>query len=225
MEETEWALKIKFAALLQHACTKLESKVSEEDFRSFMIYLFKAAHYILPSLNFRDTFYALYNNEVWNFRSCNSLKHVLKHYGVEDDETKEKLSRYEEALTSYNVTTRIKDWIEKHNLDKKHAKQPQPLPDYAYTKICIKLKSHEAKKTLQDIRILWEEVAETVFKMPNLDAVLYDIQEGCISVTWLVPRIVKWTTTNIINEMDFFGAQNILLLMLNDECIYPEQVC
>lgn len=225
LEESEWALKIKFAALAKHACTKLESKVSEEDFRTCMIHLFKAAHYILPSFNVRNTFDAIGKNEGWNFRSYKSLKKVLELYGVEDDETKEKLSRYEEALTSYNVTTGVKDWIEKHNLDKKHAKQPQPLPDYDYTEISTKLGWPVAEKTLQDIRILWEEVAKTVFKMPNLDAVLYDIQEGCTYVTWLVPRIVEWTTTNILNQTDFFGAQNILLLMLNHECIYPEQVC
>ena len=54
----------------------------------------------------------------------------------------------------------------------------------------LSVKLHPCKvidKTLQYVKELWEAIAEDLLELPNLGAVLYDIKEGCLFISWLIP--------------------------------------
>ena len=90
----------------------------------------------------------------------------------------------------------------------------------------MKLKPYiVTEETLQYLRALWKEIAEQFFQLPDLDAVLHDIQEGSVVVSWLISDTVN-AATQIKSRVqvcaEFFSKWQIVLLMVNKECIYHE---
>lgn len=226
MEENYWNVKDEFAALLEYACTRLvKAEVCPENFRTYLKGMFSPAGFIPTTSDVREMFNAITEKEGWNYMHFRSLKKTLKHYEITDDETQKRFCDYEQSLASYHITTKIKDWIEKKNLDVKHSNQPQTLPTHDCTKLSIKLHPHEVTdRTLQYIKELWETIAKGLLKLPDLDAVLFDITEGCLFITWLVPASDDEIREIVLNHQSDFVKHNIVLLILNDEPICTEQV-
>ena len=92
------------------------------------------------------------------------------------------------------------------------------------SQLSVKLHPCEVNdKTLQHIKELWETVAEDLLQLPDLDAVLHNIQEGCLYVSWLITP--KQDLEHLIRRRiscckGFFR----IIIMLNNECIYQEEV-
>lgn len=229
MEENYWNVKDEFAALLEYACTKLvKAEVCPDNFRTYTKGLFSPAGFIPTTSGVREMFNAITEKEGWSYAHFRSLKKVLKHYRIADDEMERKICNYEQSLASYHIATKIKDWIEKKNLDVKHSNLPQTPPTHDCTKLSVKFHPYEVTdRTLQYVKELWETIAKELLKLPDLDAVLYDITEGCLFITWLVPASENEIRGIVLDHdaADFFLEHNIVLLILNDEPICTEQVC
>ena len=169
-------------------------------------------------------FDAITEQKRWNYLNHYSLEDVLDHFKV----AAEKLQEYNQSLSQFNVMIKIKDWIEKNNLDKKHSHDsPDPQPSYDCSKLSLKLKPHTVtEKSLQYVQDLWKDIAKRLLQLPNLDAVLSDIQKGCVFITWLIPSSFD-VSTRIKNRVlickDFFSKWEIVFVMVNEECIYPGQ--
>ena len=221
--ENEANLKDKFGALLLHARKQLENRVSANDFGTY-------ASALVPDIilknpkNVCEIFDAITSRGVWNYKMYSSLVRTMRQFEIAD----EKLQEYNQLLSHYYITTKIQSLIEKKKLDQKNPPElPDPLPTNDFHKLSVKLKPHNVtEKSLQYLQDLWKEIADRCFQLPNLDAVLYDIQEGCVLVTWLIPNTIdaasKIRSTVHICE-DFFTKKEIVELMVNEECIYPDQ--
>lgn len=80
-------------------------------------------------------------------------------------------------------------------------------------------------RTLQDIKELWESIAEDLLQLPDLAAVLEDIQEGCLCVTWFVvpsEKLKHHIKKCISFRKDILRRHNIVVFTLNEECLYQE---
>ena len=221
MKANELKLRGKFGQLLVYACKKLEAKVSSDNFRTFAKGALWPAHFIPSSSRIRDMFDAITDKGYWNYLHYHSLRTLLEDCGIRDKTTKQKLLDYQQSLNSYAFTTKIVDWIEQRN-------KKEELPPHDHSKITVEIHPGEiTDKKLQYVRNLWERVTEDALQLPNLDAVLHDIRRKCIFVTWLIPtseEIEQQIRRRVPFCKDFFKQHNIVLFMLNDECIYEEQV-
>ena len=224
IEENEIKLRIEFGALLLHACKQLETIVPANDFRIFAKGVFSPADYIGRSEDVREMFEAITDQNGWNYQHHTSLEKVLYYFKISD----EKLQEYNQLLSNFNVTTKIKDWIEKNNLDKKHSHDSSAsLLPHDCDKLSTKLFPHTVtEKSLQYVQDLWKDITNRLLQLPNLDAVLYDIQGGCMLITWLIPNTINAAArirSRVCICEDLFTKWEIVLLLVNEECIYPEQ--
>lgn len=221
-KENESKLRGKFGKLLIYTCKKLEAKVSSRDFRTFAKGALWPARSIPNSSRVRDIFDAITDNGYWNYLHCSTLIQLLEDCRIQDKRTKRKLFDYQQSLDFYALTTKIVDWIEQRS------KIPlEELSPHNHSKITVEIHSDEiTDESLQYVRNLWKSVAKVVLYMPNLDAVLHDMKIKCISITWLIPasdEIEKWIRKRAPLCQDLFKEHNIVLFMLNDECIYKVQ--
>ena len=217
-------LRREFGDILLQACNKLEARVSAKDFRTFAKGFFSPANFIKNTANVREIFDAITEHKQWNYRNHYSLEEVLHNFKI----AIEKLQEYNQSLSHFNVTTKIKDWIEKNNLDKKHSHDlPGTQSSHDCSKLSLKLKPHMVtEKTLQYVQDLWKDIAKRLLELPNLDAVLAHIQVGCVFITWLIPtdlNVSRRIRDRVSTNEDFFSKWEIVFIMVNDKCIYPGQ--
>ena len=118
-EENDSRVQIEFGALVVYACKKLEESVSPDDFRTFTITIFPSCP-IENLSNVREMFNAIIKHRRWSYQEHRQLRNILRNWKIADPETKAKFSNYSQLLHSYNVTTKIVDWIKKKKLDKRH---------------------------------------------------------------------------------------------------------
>ena len=210
-----------------YACKKLEENVSPDDFRTFTITIFPSCP-IEKLSNVREMFNAIIKHRRWSYQEHRKLRNILHKMKIADPETKAKFNNYSQLLHSYNVTTRILDWIKRKKLDQRHFSSAQSPSSSDHSKLNVKLRPYKVNdKTLQYVKELWEAITEDLLELPDLDAVLYDIAEGCICVTWLIPateELEHLIRRQVSCREDFLERHNIVQLILNDECIYKEQV-
>ena len=228
IKENDSKLKFAFGELLDHVCTELEKKnVSPDNFRTVAKVIWPAC--IPNSSNIRTMFDAITDNAGWSYLHYRSLKGIQKHWKITDNETKKKLFEYTQLLNAHNVTVKIVNWIKQKDLDKKDIEFPQPLPSHDCTELSAKLRPYKVTdKTLQYVKELWEAIAEDLLELPDLDAVLYDIKEGCLFITWLISaseEMKQLIRRRVSCCEEFFKTHSIIQFILNDECIYEEQVC
>lgn len=220
IEENELNLRGQFGLLLVHAREKLEAKVSSRNFRTYLGAL-RPAPSITNVSKVCEMFDTMTKNGHWDYLHYRTLKKLLEDWKINDKKTKKKLVDYQQSLESYTLATKLIHWME-------HRNKKEELPPHDHSKITIEIHPHEfTDKKLQYLRYLWERVAEEALRLPNLDAVLHDIKRKCISITWLIPasdEIEKWIRKRVPLCQDFFKKHNIVLFMLNDECIYKVQI-
>ena len=112
------------------------------------------------------------------------------------------------------------------NLDKKHLHDsPASLLPHDYDKLSVKLGQHDVtERSLQYVHDLWKYIAQHLLELPNLDAVLYDIQDGCILVTWLIPAALNAATrisSRILRCQDFVAKSEIVEMMISEKQQVP----
>ena len=227
MEVSKSDVEIKFAELLSHACKKLEDqKVLPDDFRTFAVGAF-GLNALKNSSSVREMFDVITLGNGWSYQSYRKLERILQKWDIRDPETQKILDDYSQLLHSFNVTTSIVDWIKKKNLDERDFVSRNSLPPPDCSKLSVKLHPYRVtEKTLQDVKQLWEDIARNL-QMPDLDAVLYDIKEGCMFISWLI--LASEEMEGLIRRQvsfceEFFKRHSIVHFMLNDECIYQDKV-
>ena len=226
-EESASIVRSEFGALLVYARKQLEDRVSPDDFRTFVLGIFPESP-IENSSNVGEIFDAITRNKGWSYQHYRSLRRILRMSGITDQETNKKVTDYTQSLHSHNVSIKIVDLIERKKLDKKCLNSVQSPPPPDCDELSVKL--HPCKvidKTLQYVKELWEAITEDLLELPDLDAVLYDIKEGCLFITWLIPARegMKQLIRRCVSCCEeFLKGHNIALFMLNKECICPEQV-
>lgn len=218
-EENEYRLKNEFADLLEESCTYIESNVKPDVFRTYLRTIFTPALHILGN-TVREMF-AVHSH--WNYLHYRSLLLMIRNFD-KDGKMHGKCHKYHQSVAKFTFTTRVTDWITQRNLET--AQGPQP-PLQEYSKLTVKVNINITDAMLGYVIGLWTEIAEQLFRLPDLDAVLHDMKEQCLLITWLIPRsdnLQSRIKHNAPNSTSFFEQRKIQYCVLNNEQIYKSQV-
>ena len=139
-----------------------------------------------------------------------------------DEEITETVQKFQQEYhTEYLVTTKIADYIAYQNA--KPVKSIPPRPNLV--KLSMKLGDVKVdESSLAYLTDLWKSVKRCV-NLPDLYSILASVEEGCVSVTWLVPtyaisalrRLPKLASELLIK----YDVTNI---HINGVCIYVVRV-
>ena len=228
IEENDSRLRDEFAALLEHTCSKLEAKISPSTFRTYAKVLFAPAKFISNRASIREIFDAITDHQRWNYLRYRSLLRILQRYKIDDTETRRISHDYEQSVAHFIFTTKVKDWIKKREYFQRMNSRKRRLKAGEYSELTVKLDIGVTEATLRYVDELWTTISEQLFQLPDLDAVLHDIKEGCILVTWRVPNSEEFKIEirqKTLSNSEFFMERNIKYLGLDEEYFYISKVC
>ena len=120
--------------------------------------------------------------------------------------------------TQYLVATKVVDHVFEHKGDKPEDYKPN------FIRLSMKLDKIKVDDCSMAYLVdLWKAVKCCV-QLPNLFSVLMDIEEGCVSVMWLVPMYAVPALMRLPRSSpDLFSKFSILRMTINGICFY--KVC
>ena len=225
MEENDVRLRDEFADLLVQACKQFEALVTPEAFRTYTRTVFVPAPFISTAVSIREMVGALTDHGRWNYLHYRSLLRLVRRFD-RNRELEERCRKYEKSVAHFKFTTRIKDWIVKRNITNDSSQQSKLLP-VEYSRLSAKVKINVTDERLGYVMKLWNSIAEHLFELPDLDAVLHNMKEECLLVTWLIPNsneLRDRIRENAPHCSSFFDQHRILYCLLDNECLYKSHV-
>ena len=196
--------------------------VNSEDVRQFVITLFPPGK-CFPSS--QDTllkiFEAITSNGLWDCLHYSPLVQIVQTFGANDTEMEGWVQSYENDLKAYSIVTTVEDYIEA-DLDVADASMAE-CAKYDSRYYCpMEWKTEFIDHTLQYLADVWKLFSGRylVPKSPPT-ALLHRVQEGCVSVTWLIPLDLILTLINRIKvDTDFLEKYHILRVTVGNRCVY-----
>ena len=225
-------IKGKFESLHQNMCTGLQAKLSEEQVRKelcpFLLSIVhcKSADWLPDSFNLEEIFKAMTKSEHWDYWNYFPLESLVEKFG--DKDMLSKIEQYKQDRSSFQVATKIKDYIPVATTLLEESDGPiEPCPLRRDVKYCwklqIKLKEHVTEYSLDYLENLSKSLAKILFLSP-LSLVLDTILKASPIVVWLIPaelgpKVIKCAQQNI--KM-FARYHSLLSLTVGDECVYEK---
>jgi len=215
----------KYAKLLKNASSRLQSIVSIDEFRVFVISSFPPGDCIPDSASVHEIFCAISKNGLWDCINYFPLKSIIEEFASQDALMSEWVKQYEEARSGYMLCTKISDHIDMVSVsdssdidsDEQLEEKPAKYDPRYYRKLSLKVKAEVTELSMQYVCELWESLA-SYYHLPPLPAILDSIHAGCILVTWLVPTKL---TLELIEKaranLDFFQMHNVLWAKVGDD--------
>ena len=223
----ESELKSEFAVLVEQACTCIEAnRVEPHVFRSYARTIFAPALHIIGD-DIREMFDLITAHCHWGYLHYRSLLEMVKKFDY-DRQLHETLHQYKESVANFTFATRITDWIVAKNLRPTQSNNPPPpLEPSQYIELTVKVDINITDRMMTYVVGLWEEVAEQLLRLPNLDAVLHGIREECLLITWHLPNSEKLKALirdRASQGTSFFEGHMIKYCLLDNEQIYMAKV-
>ena len=150
-----------------------------------------------------------------DFLNYTLLEHIVSKFGNSD--TKAAMAKYFCELVAFRKTTKLSDFISHWPCT---GKVPPDMSKLV-TKIEKEMEKDWSNCTLEDV----EEFRTTLtqkFLLPSFTILLKDAEEGCISLTWVIPSsIVKLLSKDIHNtKLDWFKEHHIVRLAIDGQDLY-----
>ena len=175
------------------------------------------------SLEIRDIseiFWILLDEEIFSFDNYGLLLRIFEKYV--EEETRVERKAYEAAVMDYRLTKRLTDWIKTRELYKKDSGIFLQLQTVSHCTEEFKAKLHPfifTNETLKYIDDLWKSITKNLC-LPPLNAVLCDIERGCICVTWVIRANIstrKLIVEHLPTNQQFLKENNIVQIVLSNE--------
>ena len=222
LEMTEVALnktRAYFANLLRKVRSAMEKhKVDKLDVRDFLITFFEGDCHIPEDSNLRKIFDCITSTKLWRFDHYGPLLELTESFLPADDPARQNMTEYICQLSAFNATTRIIDYVKLSQLEEiEEDNQPFSPKTYnrKYRKLGVKLKvDNISETTLKYTHDIWKALKQQ-FTLPSLTAVVDQIMQGSLIITWLVlPHEVNRIKASISKSLDFFRQHNIIRIDL-----------
>ena len=148
---------------------------------------------IKESESMEDIFLLL--NLYWDFLNYTLLEHIVNNFGSND--TKAAMANYVTELVAFRKATNLSDFISHWPCT---GKVP---PDMS--RLVVKMEKDWSNCTLEDVEQFRRTLTQKLL-LPSFAVLLRDAEQGCISLTWLIPSsIVKLLSKDIHNtKLDWF---------------------
>ena len=233
----------KFSILVTKSCRRLQSrkiKIKIKDVQTFLVTMYSSynsrdestiiATVVESARNLDEIFRALGKHRLWDYLNYYLLQNIIEAFADDDDELNGMMEQYQEDLTGYILTLRIQTYLEathcQHSIatsdsENSGAADENVPPHQLFRKLTAKCEVNVTNHTLSYVINLWRSLAKQ-FALPRPAMILHDIAEGCICITWLIPaNLVKYITRIAQKAANMFAEENILRVMLEEQCIYP----
>jgi hypothetical protein len=214
-----------FSTLLLNVRRALEShSIAIKDVRQFLASFFKRDDYFRGASSLEQIFTAVSVNNLWDYENHGPLEALTKGL-LPGDEPVERLVRdYKFNLSGYFMTIKVLEYIEKKKLQPQNLEKPSPLKklsweQYRKIRVVLQLERRVSELSLAYIQRLWVSFAEE-YELPSLTAIIDEIVEGSLTVTWLILQHVA----NMIKPRSrFFRRHQIILVFIDDVILYDEK--
>ena len=151
-------------------------------------------------------------NLYWDFLNYTLLEHIVTNFGNND--TKAAMVKYISELVTFRRATNLSDFISHWPCT---GKVP---PDMS--KLVSKMEDKDwSNCTLEDVEQFRRTFTQKLL-LPSFAMLLRDAEQGCISLTWLIPSsIVKMLSKDIHNaKLDWFKEHHIESLAVDGQDLY-----
>jgi len=150
-------------------------------------------------------------NLYWDFLNYTLLEHIVTNFGNND--TKAAMANYVTELVAFRKVTNLLDFISHWPCT---GKVP---PDMS--RLVIKMNKDWSNCTLEDVEQFRKTLTQKLL-LPSFAVLLRDAEQGCISLTWLIPSsIVKILSKDIHNtKLDWFKEHHIERLAIDGQDLY-----
>jgi len=233
-------IKGKFSLLVTKSHKKLQiRKVDVDDVQMFLVTMYSSpdskdgsdtvAAVVESARSLDEIFRALSKHRLWDYLNYYLLQSIIEAFAHDDKELNSMLEQYQEDLTGHILTLRIQEYLDatKHPIamsdSDNSADEVVPLKQKyeLFRKLTAKCEVNVTNHTLSYVIDLWQSLAKQ-FALPRPAMILHDIAEGCIGITWLIPaNLVKYVTRMAQESANMFAEENVLRVMLEEQCIYP----
>ena len=224
----------RFSSLLLIVRQAMESSnISALDLRQFLVGFFQRDDFLTDSPDIVKLFDRVTVTRLWDYQHYGPLEKIVRHFLPNCESVRDAVSNYKGYLSGFFATTKIINYI-------KHL-QPQKCEDPAksgsaatmgkytavhYQKLKVKLKLSRklSEVSLSYISDLWNAFVEE-FDLPSLTAVIDQLIEGSLIVTWLVsPQDAERIASNAAKAVPFFRRHQIMTVKVDNRTVYDEDV-
>ena len=222
----ETSIKGLFSTLLLNIRKALEShSIDIKDVRQFLAFFFQNREYFQDASCLEKIFTTASDFRLWDYENYGPLEALAKSL-LPGDAAVERLVRdYKSNLSGYFMTIKVLEYMEKRKLEPDDLEEePSPLKklslkQYRKLKVVLQLERRVSELSLAYIHRLWVSFAEE-YELPSLTAIIDEIVEGSLTITWLVLRHVA---TMIKPRSKFFRRHGIILVLIDDVILYDEK--
>ena len=184
-----------------------------------------------------EIFYALSKYMVWDYLNYFLLQSFIERFADDDIELKSMMKQYQKDLTGYILAMQIPTYLnaihaykdpiiksENSTTDSEDEVILKLSPEQKHTlfkKLQVKVMAKITDHSFSYVTDLWKSLTDQ-FVLPQLAMVLHSIAEGCIVITWFIPaNLVNYIKRMAQEHSSMFANQNILKVILEEQCIYP----
>ena len=222
--ENRQAINEKFAVFLSNVRDKMiKNGIDVEEFRLFVAILFPPGDCIPQSpTDLTKVFEAITHHGLWDSLHYSPLVRIVQKFGASDPDMEAWIQNYKKDVKAYTIVTSIEDRIDACA----HQSQVDSIKYDPRYNCPMEWKVEFVDRSLQHLTDLWEIFSDRYLLPDSPPTALLDrVQNGCKSVTWLVPsnlipqliKMVRITTM-------FFQKHRILQVTVKGEVVYEEEV-
>ena len=172
-----------------------------------------------------EIFHKLSERGLWNYDNYYLLQNIIYKFAHDDSELKGMMQQYQRDLTGHILALKIPTYLDAINAYKDPTSNSEnsttSISPELFEKLQVKVKVKITDHSVKYVFDLWQSLTDQ-FILPKPALILHSIAEGCIDITWLVPaNLVKHITKMVQDNSSMFAKQQILKVMLEEQCIYP----
>ena len=232
-------IKGKFSMLVTRSRRKLQYRgINIEDVQTFLITMYSSPKSsdgsdmvttVLESATSLDgIFRALSKHGLWDYLNYFLLQSIIEEFASDDDELNGMMEEYQKDLTGHILTLQIQTYLDashyecsgegENMADEIASSSP---PHQLFQKLSVKVDANVTDHSLNYVNDLWRSLANQIL-LPKPAMILHNIAEGCVGIMWLIPANLVEHVSKMAQETSTkFAEQNILNVMLEEQCIYP----
>ena len=210
-------IKSAFSLLVIKVRSALQaSKVDVAEVREFLLTYHEGECSIPDVPDLSKIFESITKAKLWRYDHYSLLENLAESFLPDDHPALAKITEYVGQLSGFYATTKIIDFI-------KDSDQEDPEDDgrpispkrynHRYRKLTAKVEI-DPSVPLDYVEKLWKALMKE-FNLPELTAIIDKIEEGSLSITWLVlPHIAEKIRATFYKSITFFQQHNILEITL-----------
>ena len=222
----ENSIKGLFSTLLLNVQKVLESHTIDiKDVRQFLAFFFQNREYFQDASCLEGLFTSATGYMLWDYENYGPLEALAKSLLPGDPAVERLMRDYKSNLSGYSMTIKVLEYMEKKKLQPDDLEEePSPLKklslkQYRKIKVVLQLERRVSELSLAYIHRLWVSFAEE-YELPSLTAIIDEIVEGSLIITWLV---LQHVASMIKPRSKFFRRHQIILVYIDDVILYDEK--